>query len=158
MINIITGEIDSGKTSHLRELYNHLSIGSGYLLTKFYYRGRYAGQNLLDLPDKNDIPFSRLVEYIPEHWQERYRYDYYSFSSAGIDKAKLIIRKIIENKERTAFIDEIGPLELLREGIYYDFRELINNTENIYVTIRKECINDVIDTFNLINYKITQLE
>jgi nucleoside-triphosphatase THEP1 len=154
MICILSGAINSGKTAKLEELYNQYFKADGYILKKAYDNGVYIGQNIVRLKNREERPFTRIVSHLPPKWCAADSYIDYSFSLKGLIFARSIINGIIRNETGTAIIDEIGPLELTKRGIYKEFVMLMKYADNIYVTIREECLSDAIELFKFENYII----
>ena len=153
MIYIISGVINSGKSTCLVSLYNSLNIGDGFYNSKIYKESEYIGQEIVCLSNELHRPFSFLLGYIPPKWDEIYRFKDYSFSASGVHFAESIINREIKNAH-PFFIDELGPLELQGKGLYNGFYELLKTDKDIYAVIRKQCINDIIEEFNVKEYKI----
>jgi nucleoside-triphosphatase THEP1 len=154
MICILSGAINSGKTAKLEELYNQYFKADGYVLKKVFDNGEYIGQNIVRLKNREERPFTRLYGHLPPKWCEADSYKDYSFSLKGLIFARSIINGIIRNETGTAFIDEIGPLELTKRGVYKEFSMLMKFADNIYVTIREECVKDAVELFKFESYII----
>ncbi len=153
MIFIITGEIGSGKTARLSELFIDKKNMDGYLLVKAYEANQYIGQNILWLSNNSSLPFSRLCDRLPVDWEEQERYRDYSFSRQGLELMTAIYESLLENAAQIAFIDDIGPLELMGGGAAEMFAKLIKTTKDVFVTIRRDCLYNTLDYFSIIKDK-----
>jgi nucleoside-triphosphatase THEP1 len=140
MINVINGEIGSGKTTQLIDAYNATKLGDGYALVRVETKGVYVGQDIVRLSNKHFMPFCRIENHIPEFWNECEKYDKFSFSKEGMDFAKQIIWDIIKDKKPIAYIDEIGPLEFSGGGVNKEFALLVKTVKTIFVTIRNSLL------------------
>jgi nucleoside-triphosphatase THEP1 len=149
MITIITGAINSGKTTQLLKIYNATRQGEGFALPKYYINGNYAGQKIVRLSNGNSTIFSLKESYIPPNWKEDFHYENYSFSLEGMQFANHISDDIIRNHLNPVFIDEIGPLEIQKKGFYFIMRKMIICRKDLFLTVRSACIQDIIALFNI---------
>ena len=146
MVYIITGEINSGKTTRLLSIYNEKQEGDGFVTLKVYSHGKYIGQKIRRLSTGEETYLS-MVRDIPKDWDEKCRYDDYSFSQSGINLAQKTADDIIKRGINPAFVDEIGPLELQGKGFFDVFSLLLSECRDIYFTVRITSLNDVIEKF-----------
>ena len=157
MVNIITGEINTGKTTKLLSLYSEKKLGDGFVTLKIYSNSRYIGQKLMRLSTGEETCFSFKDEYLPVGWDEECRYDIYSFSKKGITFAENIIEDVIRRRLNPVFIDEIGPLELQCKGFYNVFYRSLSECKDIYFTVRTSSLDDVIIAFGIKDYDIIKI-
>jgi nucleoside-triphosphatase THEP1 len=101
--------------------------------------------------------FSMKEGFIPYSWEEEYRYDIYRFSKKGMDFARRITDDIINQDIDPVFIDEIGPLELQKKGLYDIFSQILRKRTRVYVSVRNSCLAHTIKFFNIHNYKIIEV-
>jgi len=149
MINIITGNINSGKTTRLLCIYNAKQQGDGFYSPKIFIDGHYAGQEVVRLSTEERKLFSFKKGFIPEGWDEQYYYHSYSFSNNGFLFVRNIVLDIMQNNIEPIYVDEIGPLELNEQGFYNILNLLLKTDKDMYITVRESCIKDVIKKFRL---------
>lgn len=155
MIYIITGEINSGKSTYLLSLFHQIKTGDGFCNRKVFSGKTYIGQEIIHLSTGHTCPFSYRSDYIPKDWDELFTYQDYSFSRSGIQFCRDIINNQLNNTQ-PCYIDEIGPLELAEKGLYRDFLALLKTEKDIYVVIRDRCLSDVLLKFKIDRYTILQ--
>lgn len=153
MITIITGPINSGKTTRMINLYHKIGQGDGFVMPKIYRNGIYAGQKIMRLSTKEETEFSFIEGCIPD-WDEAFHYHNYSFSKKGFDFATGICRELISCETNPIYIDEVGPLELNKKGFFSIMHTLIRNDFDVYMTMRSNCLYELINIFNIKSYKI----
>ena len=147
MINIITGDIDSGKTRYLKKLYEKNPVGDGVFSLKHYEGGHFLGYDLFHLKSKEQVAFIRLKSQLTEGWNEKHEIGKYSFSCEGFDFAEKVLKNIDEGP---VYIDEIGPLEILeKKGFYNILKELIEKKFDMFLTLRGSLIDAMHDEFDL---------
>lgn len=156
MINIITGSVNSGKTKKLIDIFNTLEKGDGFFNRKIYIDDHYIGQRIIRISSRESRVWSNRG--IPiEKWQQAFYYETYSFSKEGLEFAENIITSLLSSDIEPIYIDEIGPLELQKKGFHELFKSCLSSRKEIYVVIRESCVKDVIEKYNIQNYKIIHL-
>ncbi len=155
MVNIISGEIDSGKTTKMLQIYNDIKCGDGFITKKFYINGTNAGQEIIRLSTGDGLIFSLKKNFLQENWNERHSYYDYSFSEIGLKFAEEIIEASIVKDIQPIYIDEIGPLEICYEqGLYNTFMNVLSAKREIYVSVRYDCLDKFIKKFEIEKYSI----
>ncbi len=158
MIKIITGDIGSGKTSKIESIYTDVG-GDGFITRKIFYNNKNIGQRIYRLTSGKNLIFALKTDFLHRVWDEECRFFNYSFSKTGLDFARKIITESMEYRFNPIFIDEIGPLEIyLESGLFYIFKKLISAPLNdLYISVRTDCLNDFIIKFEISDYSVTVL-
>jgi nucleoside-triphosphatase THEP1 len=147
MITIVTGDIDSGKTRYLKELYEKDHKGDGVLSLKYFDDDRCIGYDLYHLKSGEKIDFIRLKTDLPKNWKEQSEIGRFSFSEKGFALAERVLNKV---EKGPIYIDEIGPIEIwFKEGFYKRLKELVKNEYDLFLTLRPSLIDDFHDEFGL---------
>ena len=153
MINIITGRVNSGKTTELIKIYNRLGMGDGFYNRKLYSHGHYTGQEIVILSSGKSKLWSCRGAKL-QNFKQCFCYGTYSFSKEGAEYAENTINSILKSGIEPIYIDEIGPLELQGKGFHKLFKCCLEANREIYVVIRESCVEAVIKKYNITNYKI----
>jgi iron complex transport system ATP-binding protein len=147
---IVTGPIDSGKTTWCRELAAANPSCAGVLLFKVYLQGERIGYDALHLPAGDRIPFARIGGHEPSGWIAGEQIGSFSISTDGL---KAVNAWLIEAAAGPAdiIIDEVGPLELGGGGLSSGLREVLTTAlqRKLYVVIRSDCVEAVCDHFGI---------
>lgn len=151
MIRIITGALDSGKTTYMKDLYDTNRKGDGILSLKHFENKDLTGYDLLHLRSGRQLPFIRLRENLPIDWREKYATGKYSFSAKAFHLAEEILRI---RSTAPVYIDEIGPLEIFqKEGFYAILKELINKDNELFLSVRNSLLDEMTEVFSINNDK-----
>lgn len=156
-VHIIAGGVNTGKTTRLLSIYRETGFGDGFINTKIYKAGQYAGQRIVRLSTGESENFSFKKGFIPLNWDEEYGYDVYSFSRRGLMFADKTVADIIAKGIEPAFIDEIGPLELQKKGFFGIFTMLLKIKKEIYITVRDSCVERIIKEFGIEKFHIIEV-
>lgn len=147
MITIVTGDIDSGKTRYLKELYEKDHRGDGVLSLKHYEEDRCIGYDLVHLKTGKQIDFIRLKTVLPEDWVEQCEIGRFSFSEQGFSLAEEVLSSI---ESGPVYIDEIGPIEMwYKKGFYKRLKEWVTKDQDLFLTLRPSLIDDLHNEFGL---------
>lgn len=153
MINIITGSVNSGKTTKLINIYNSLGKGDGFFGRKIYKDGHYSGQEIVQVSSGESKIWSLRGKTL-DGWHQEYCCGAYSFSKDGLQFADHIIKSLLQSDIEPIFIDEIGPLELQDKGFHSLFKNCVASNKELYVVVRKDCVKDVLDKYHVEQYNI----
>lgn len=145
-ITILTGAIHSGKTSYLIRHYSGKEKVYGILTPvvndKRLFQNIATGERF-------------AMEAIAD--EESFSVGRYKFSRAAFTSAITILEDAIHQKEGILILDEIGPLELKREGFYEVTKEIIANANPLLekiIVIRENILQNVIELFEIKSYHI----
>jgi len=149
MTNIITGAIDSGKTTRLIAKFRHLS-GGGEKTAGFVSVKNLNGYDLVDLmtPYEPATPFIRKKP-LPDGWEEALEFYCFSFSREGLERARTILEKAANDNASAFFIDEIGMLEIEGRGFDTILRRALASFQNVWLTCREDWLDRTIEKYGL---------
>lgn len=153
MINIITGAVNSGKTTKLIDIFNNIGRGDGFFNRKIYIDNHYIGQEIVGMQSGIKRLWSNRELQIGES-QQVFSYKKYNFYKEGLEFAENIITIILESGIEPIYIDEIGPLELQEKGFHKLFKECLESGKELYVVVRESCVKDVIKKYGIQKYQI----
>jgi nucleoside-triphosphatase THEP1 len=154
---LVTGEINSGKTAKMRELYKASDSGSGFLSVKIFDNSIHTGYDLLFLPDNYSMPFIRKKEYMNGNEKTVFKTGKYIFLKKAFDEAEKIINRNIINNNYTVYIDELGPLELEKKCFYKSALKVINSNIPLIASVRSSCLSGIIKLFKISRYRIIEV-
>jgi len=154
MVYFITGPIGSGKSAKLVSLYESTRSGDGFYNIKRFTEGEMIGQDIVQLSTGKAVSFSRIDGAIPEGWDEESRYGKYSFSQEGLSFTRGILEEAIQKHALRVFVDELGPLEMQKKGLYHSFARLLQADIDIVSVCRDACVKDIIALFSIPEYKL----
>ncbi len=154
MVYIISGPVNSGKTTGMISLYGKTGFGDGIVsVKKCNFHGVY-GYDCTRLSTGETRPMARLKNLLPVNWDELYLFGPYSFSLAGFQFAKDSIEDILGKNQSPVFIDEAGPLELREMGHFNSIRKVLNSGLDLYLVVRSGLVDDVARFFGISDYRL----
>jgi nucleoside-triphosphatase THEP1 len=153
MIYIITGDKDVGKTSKIKEIYLEKG-GDGFISEKIIKDDIFYGYKLTRLSTGESREFIYENRYAPVYWTNVIRNIRFTFSIPAFDAAESWIDEIINKGISPIYIDEVGKLELKKQGFYTALKKLVNHNKNVYIGIRKDYVMDFIKKFDITQYDI----
>ena len=117
MIYLLTGPVNSGKTSWVLNDYQNFPEADGFACKKVWVGAEMTGYDLFHLKTGLTCPLIRTFNHIPPGWDETARLsDRFSFSSAGLLLPVRITQNAILNNIRRFYLDEAGHLEVQGDG------------------------------------------
>jgi len=150
MITIITGSSGVGKTTLLLKLIRELKKNGTHplgIITPAIYDedNNKVGFYALDLANGDQWELGRSDKDLDGH-----SYGPFSFSEKGFIRANGILKCALTKGSEDVFLDEIGPIELLKGYGFYPVLSLItsfNKDRELYLVIRQELIEKFANIF-----------
>lgn len=137
---LLTGEIHSGKTTALLRWTEKRNDVSGILSPVIKGRRMFM-----------DIATKEIFEMEASDDADVLEVGRYKFSRSSFERASEILLSAID-KKGWLIIDEVGPLELKKQGFYkalHSILDSISNEQNRVLIVRSSKLQEVIDIFHL---------
>ncbi len=149
MNTIITGEVQSGKTTWCLQYSHWLSerkytVG-GILCTEILSEGYRIGYDVSDIQANRSYVFGRLSSIADFTGEPVGRY---TISFEGIKYAEKAIQSALQNKCDMVFLDEVGYLELAGKGIFRIAKSAYQTVFNTTTVVRKSLLTSFLNHFN----------
>ena len=138
-IHILTGPVNSGKTTFLRDVLTGFAPPRplrGYLSLRVIEEGRSEGYDLLDLSDGSERPFLRREG--DPGWQ---RVGPYFLIPETLALAERIIRESAPGG--LLVVDEVGPLEMSGGGIWQALDGILHEGDRDAVLVVREGLLEI---------------
>lgn len=146
---MITGDINCGKTTALIEMYKKNRWGDGFALPKFFISGKPAGQNITRLSTTEQKIFSFTDGFEYKRQSVSFRYRNYHFTETGLTFAYEIADEIMKKNINPVYIDEIGPIEIMKKGFYPIILSMLDLKRDLFLVVRSSCCKDVVNLFQI---------
>lgn len=157
-LTVVTGPIDSGKTTWCRKLAAANPGYRGILLLKVYRHGERIGYDSLRLATGERIPFARIGGHEPTGWHAGDRVGPFSISAAAVKAADAWLSEAAA-QSADVIVDEIGPLELGGGGLATGLRALLTSSlrQKLFVVIRRDSLQAACDHFGITGYTMVDV-
>lgn len=154
MVTIVTGKINSGKTTRLKELYHSLNKGNGIVAVKEMIGSDVHGFHGHVLKSGFEFPYM-----IHENYK---RQDSGFIDSIGpyyiYKQAQYFIDNFFEieisNRISPLFFDEVGKLEMNGGGYDLSIQLALQAKIDLYISVREDLIADVLKHYSIKEYRI----
>lgn len=171
MINWITGDIHTGKTTKLKALYEATGHnGDGWILPKILGpNGQLLGYRIVRLSTQQSMIFALNVEEPATEalktedtagFSEAFRFHRFSFNAKALEFAERIYEELkrqpvpVHGPHKPLWIDEIGPVELGGQGFHQIFSEAVDIGMEIYAVCRTKVLEDVVREYRVRDYQV----
>ncbi len=157
MVKIITGKINSGKTTMLLNQYRKNHTGDGFVAIKNIHEQEVYGYTILRLSDNNTYP-----------WMIRQNHYHQEFSNAGIfgpfyinlDIVPLLERvvdELIKQQASPIYLDEVGVLEMNGGGYHNALKKVLSSKLDLVLAIREDLVQPVTSHFAITDYELIKV-
>jgi len=154
MVYLITGKLNSGKTTKTIELFSQYPKGEGFVSVKTMNGLEVVKFDLVKLSTSE----KRVLAYKTPYYQNQYlsttRLGEYYFQDETFLWAESEIDLAMSTKKEPIFIDEVGLLELNGQGFYSIIQKLIQADYWCYIAIRDTYLPRFVELFQIKAYKI----
>lgn len=159
---LVTGGIDSGKTSWCLAYVQAHAGCDGVLLRKVLRGGRRVGYDAQRISSGSRVPFARRVGAELAGWREAERIGEFSVSASGKRTANRWLREALSRAPRTLIVDEIGPLELAGGGLAESLGPVLADRAcppggELILVVRRRCLAPVVERFGLRGCRLIEL-
>ena len=157
MIRIVSGPIDSGKTTRMQRRYAACRPNSaaGFISPKIFAGDRFRGYQICSLADGRSAPLALLQEEYTDQFAPAFQLDRFIFAQTGLELGASIIEDLMGAGFRgEIFIDEIGPLELSGRGFAATLTRVMQAGNDLTISVRESCLDEVLVTFGIKEYLV----
>ena len=154
-LHIVTGVVNTGKTSRMKELYCQTPSADGFLSEKVFSGGVFLGYRLVRLRSGEGRLFALTEEAFHGQYREICRLGPFIFSQEAFSFGIRGLLSLYRDDNVTAiFLDEAGPLELGGLGFARILPILLHSGKDIYLTVRRACLEQFLIEFDIGEYEL----
>jgi len=158
MINIVTGRINSSKTTKIKEIYNTKKQGDGFISIKKMNGHLVHSYTALRLSTNDKSLLVIRDIYQEDNFSKCCQIGPYLFNDETVKNIERTFDHLIKEKVSPLFLDEIGLLELDDQCFHQAFKKLLNSQLEIYVTIRKDLLEKVLRKYEIREYNLIDVD
>ncbi len=156
MVTIITGKINSSKTSMMAMLYAQDHCGDGFISIKRMQGDKVHSYSVQKLSTKETRLFIIRDEFNHKYPNIAATIGPYQFIAETLDYLETEIEKMIQAKVSPIYLDEIGLMELEGKIFHKIFRKMLAANLDLCITARDTLIQKIIDKFGIRDYRIIE--
>jgi len=158
-LTLLTGKVDSGKTTWCVSFNKANPDCDGVLLRKIYRAGRRIGYDAVRVASGETLPFSRLKGAEPPNWHPAECVGPFSVSAEGKQAANRWLLEALGSPARDLIVDEIGPLELEGGGLAEAVMAVLQDdaSRSLILVVRRSCLEQLIRQYRLAEYRLVEL-
>ncbi|MDD5293608.1 MAG: nucleoside-triphosphatase [Candidatus Izemoplasmatales bacterium] len=154
MVKIVTGKINSEKTSRMIQLFEHTGVGDGYVSIKRMIRDKVHSYEAMRLQTKARLPLIVRDEYVWETFPVACQIGPYLFNQDTLNQITRDIREMIERKIEPIYLDEIGLLELEGKGFDHVVKDMVRSGRDVVLCVREDLLERVLERYHVKDYEI----
>ena len=158
MLNIVTGRINSSKTTKITEIYNLLNKGDGFVSLKNMNGHLVHSYDILRLATNQKDRLVIRDIYSDSSFIKCCQIGPYLFSKKTVEYIENTFRELIKKQVSPLFLDEIGLLELDNLCFHNIFTEMLDSGLDIFVTIRKDLLEKMIEKYKIKEYNLFDVD
>lgn len=149
MIKIVTGKINSKKTTRMMDLYLQDHQGDGFISLKTMSEQKVYGYHALKLSSRE----KRLLMVHKDFYLNEFfcieKIGPYLIHPSVKQWVEQEIGKMIQKKVQPIYLDEIGALELSGMGFDDIFKKMVLSGLDLVIVVREDMIDQVVNHYQL---------
>ena len=149
MIHIVTGKMNSGKSTTLGSIYQEKEKGDGFISVKRMHYDKVHGYEIMRLSNKEFHPLVIREEFSHTNMKIACQIGPYLFLEDTLKYIESTIQEMIEKKISPIYLDEIGQLELYDQCFDQIFQKMVQSGLEIYITVREDLVSQVIEKYQI---------
>lgn len=164
MVKIVTGKMNSGKTSRIKALYNQNKVGDGIISKKVMIDKDVYGYFAQRLSDNLEFHFMVHEKFFKQNTfsdDSVNETDFcckigpYRVYKKAFKRIKHIYKRLIKNKVSPLYFDEVGMLEFEEKGFYKILKKAIKTKDlDLVLSIREDLIDKIVNKLGITEYEI----
>ncbi len=155
MVTIVTGPINTGKTTWLMRDFSSKKNADGFGCRKVKINNEHIGYELVHLSTGESCQFIRKIDHIPEGWHEAFRLGmHYTFNKEGFSFADKICDEALAKGVKCFYLDEVAHLELKGQGFANILRRILAADIDLILVVREALVEKICQTFGIKDYKL----
>lgn len=156
MVTIITGKINSGKSTTIKKLYQKQLKGDGFYSKKIMIDDKVHSYNIVLLSDNSEKLFVIRDEFY-NVGKIACEVGPYLFFKDTLTYIENTITKLIETNNTPIYLDEIGQLELYDQCFHDIFKYALSKNVDCVITVRKDLVDKVIRKYKIKDFNIKEV-
>lgn len=154
MVKIVTGKINSFKSTRLEELFKQDHLGDGFIAKKIMKNNLVYGYNLMLLSNQEEIPFIRRDIFDKGNEEIIYKLGPYHFFKSAFQFVEEKMDVFLKFGVSPIYIDEISLLELQDKGFHKVLLKLLQNQVDLCLVVREDLLEKVLEKYQIKNAQI----
>ena len=154
MVKIVTGNINSGKTTRIHHIFKQNKQGDGFIQLKVMYKDQVHRYDCLFL--KRNV--KKTIAYHQTFYNHQFKtplyYGPYVFNQELFDEMIKYVDQLIKEGITPIYLDEIGMLEINQQGYATILKKVLARNIELIIVCKETLINKVIETFEIEAYEI----
>ena len=147
MIKIISGHINTFKTTKLIETYDAQKKGDGFAALKYMKQNQVHYYNAINLKSKEQKLLSMHIDFFQNDFEICCQIGPYVFNQETVDWVTGHIEQMINQNIQPIYFDELGMLELAGQGFHHLFKKMLNSKLDLIIVIRTDLIQKMKDVY-----------
>lgn len=157
MVTIVTGKINSGKTTFLENLYLQNQKGDGFIARKHFLNGDIYRFTLVQLSNKNTYPWMIHEKFYQNEFEKFEKFGPYYLNLETLELITPIYDNLVNLGVSPIYLDEVGQLEINKGGYYKILKNILRKNVDLVFTTRPEFVKSLVEIFEISDYQISRV-
>lgn len=158
MVTIITGKINSGKSTTLHRLYDQCRKGDGFIAVKKMIGDDLYGFHLTRLSSSDTLPWMIHQSHYHDDFVKVMKFGPYYVNLNVLSLVEETVDDFLEDHITPIYIDEVGKLELSGGGYHNVLRQILKSGADLFIAVRDDLVDSILAYFEIKDYELIQAQ
>ncbi len=149
MVIIVTGKINSNKTTKMLEIYKKNKIGDGFISIKNMVHDTVHSYDAMQLSTQEKNVLIKRTTFFDNDFEIACQIGPYLFNETTLRWIDQSIIKLVHKGISPIYLDEIGLLELEDKGLHKTLSYLIKKKIPLILSIREDLVEAIKTKYNI---------
>lgn len=149
MVKIVTGKINSCKSTKLKKYYDDSLKGDGFIAEKHMQGNFVQHYDLIHLSTGQRIPYIVRNDFYDGKEEIIYQKGPYLFYKSAFDTVEKMVDEFICKNISPIYLDEISLLELEDKGFHKVLKKCLASNMNLCLVVREDLIDKVLNKYQI---------
>ncbi|HPV69668.1 MAG TPA: nucleoside-triphosphatase [Bacilli bacterium] len=158
MVKIISGKVDSGKTTEMIRRYEATRSGDGFVALKKMKGNDIYGYCIRRLGNDRSLMWMIHQKHYQDDFKNHSKFGPYYLNLDVLHLMESDVDEFIAKNIAPIFLDEIGIFELNGGGYHNILKKLLASGLNLVIAVREDLVKPIANYFAIKDYELIQVQ
>ena len=158
MVKIISGKVDSGKTTEMIRRYEATRLGDGFVALKKKKGNDIYGYSIRRLSNDSSLMWMIHQNHYQDDFRNHSKFGPYYLNLDVLHLMEVDTDEFIEKSTSPIYLDEIGVLELNGGGYHNILKKLLASGLDLVIAVRQDLVKLVANYFVIKDYELISVQ
>jgi len=149
MVKIVTGNMNSGKTTRILELFNQNKTGDGFIQLKTMTKAQVHHYDVLHLQSNTKKTIAYHQDFYQNQFTKPLCFGPYVFNQTLFKEIENCIEAMLKENQQPIYLDEVGMLEINQKGYASILKKILAQKVDLIMVVKESLISEIKEHFKI---------